>query len=192
MPCERVVARRDEAGVAEGAEVLARKKGEAAERADAAGGAAAVRRANRLRGILDNRHTSGGGGGDDRIHLGGQAEQVNRKERPGARRDRRAERVGPDVVRVEIDVDEHRPRADPRDGAGAREERVRGGDDLVAGADATRHQREQQRVGAGRHGDRVAHAEHRRHLALERIDLRPHDEALAVADARHRRQNLVP
>ena len=34
-------------------------------------------------------------------------------------------------------------------------------------------------------------AEQRRQLALERVDLRPHDEALAVADARDRREDLV-
>ena len=40
-------------------------------------------------------------------------------------------------------------------------------DDLVAGLDAERHQREQQRVGARRHADGVLDAEQRRQLALE-------------------------
>src|SRR5439155_19122549 len=53
-PREAIVVGRDEAGVAEGAEILAREKGEAAERADAAGRTRSVRRADRLRGILDD------------------------------------------------------------------------------------------------------------------------------------------
>ena len=56
--------------------------------------------------------------------------------------------------------------------------------------DIERHQREQQRVGARRHRDGVAHAEHPRHLFLERGDLGAHDEPLAVADALDRRENL--
>ena len=57
------------------------------------------------------------------------------------------------------------PRRD--DGAGGRKERVGGGDDFVAGLDVEGHQREQQRVGAGGDGDRMADAEHPRHLVLE-------------------------
>ncbi len=38
--------------------------------------------------------------------------------------------------------------------------------------------------------DGVAHAEHPRHFFLERGDLGPHDEPLAVADALDRRENL--
>src|SRR6185503_1230410 len=49
-----------------------------------------------------------------------------------------------------------------------------------------RHQREQQRIGAGGDGDSVSDAEHRRELALERVDLGAHDETLAVGDAGHR------
>ena len=61
----------------------------------------------------------------------------------------------------------------------------------VAGLDVERHQRQQQRVGARRHGDRVADAEQRRELLLERVDLGAHDEALAVGHAGHRGENLV-
>ena len=67
-----------------------------------------------------------------------------------------------------IDVDEHRPRAEPRDRAGGGEERIGRRDDLVARADAERHQRQQQRVGARRDGDRVRTPSVARQLALER------------------------
>ena len=108
-----------------------------------------------------------------------------------ARRDGRFDELRVDVERRVVDVHQHRPRAEARDGAGRREERIGGRDDLVAGLDVEGHQREQQRVGAGRHRDRVADAEHPRHLVLERGDLGAHDEPLAVADARDRRENLV-
>ena len=55
-----------------------------------------------------------------------------------------------DVVVGEIDVDEHRRGAEAIDDAGGGEERVRGNDDLVARPDAENHQRDEQRVGAGR------------------------------------------
>ncbi len=103
----------------------------------------------------------------------------------------RANRVRIAVERHRIDVDEHRRRAEPADAAGRREERIRRRDDFVARADAERHQRDEQRVGARRDGDRVLGLEERRQLALERVDFRAQDEPLAVADARERREELV-
>ena len=96
-----------------------------------------------------------------------------------------------DVERDRIDVDEPRRRADARDAAGGREERERRRDDLVAGTDAERHQRDEQRVGARRQADGVRDAEVGRHLALERLDLGAADEPLAVGDPRHRGEDFV-
>ena len=58
-----------------------------------------------------------------------------------------------DVEAVRLDVDEHWPRADAGDGASGGEKSVRTGDDFIAGADVERHQRDQQRIGAGRDAD---------------------------------------
>ena len=69
--------------------------------------------------------------------------------------DRRANGGGIEIERRGIDVAEERPRAEPRDDAGRREERERRRDDLVAGTDVERHQREQQRVGARRQAEAV-------------------------------------
>jgi hypothetical protein len=52
----------------------------------------------------------------------------------------------------------------------------RSGDDLVARADAERHHRDEQRVGARRDADGVPDAEVRRELAFERLDLGAQDE----------------
>ena len=59
------------------------------------------------------------------------------------------------------------------------------------GADAERHHRDEQRVGSRRDADGVGDAERIGQLALERLDLGPLDEPLAVADASDRRQHLV-
>ena len=63
--------------------------------------------------------------------------------------------------------------------------------DLVARADAERHQRRQQRVGARRDGDGVRDAEVGGELRSSASTSGPHDEPLAVADARDRGEDLV-
>ena len=85
-------------------------------------------------------------------------------------RDARLDLLRIDVVVGEIDVDEHRRRAEAVDHAGGGEERIRGDDDLVARPDAENHQRDQQRVGAGRKSDRVLALAIRGEVALELID----------------------
>ena len=70
-------------------------------------------------------------------------------------RDRCANGGRIEVERRGIDVAEERPRTEPRDDACGREERERRRDDLVAGADVERHQREQQRIGARRQAEAV-------------------------------------
>ena len=108
-----------------------------------------------------------------------------------ARRDRRLDSLGLDVERDRIDVDEHRARPHAHHRSSCRKERVRGRDDLVARLDIQRHQRDEQRIGAGRHGDRVIDFEQFAELHLKGVDFGPHDEPLAVADARNRREHLV-
>ena len=107
------------------------------------------------------------------------------------RSDGRVDRGRIEVEGDRIDVDEHRPRAEPGDAAGGGEERVGGGDDLVARSDAKRHHRHQQRVGPRRDADGVLHAEQGGEFALEPLHLGAHDELLAVADARDGREDRV-
>ena len=147
--------------------------------------------ADRLARILDDRNARGLRHGDYRIHVGALAVQVHGNHGAGSRRDRRSDGRGIDVARDRIDVDEPRRRAEAADASGRGEERIRRRDDFVARADAERHHRGQQRVGAGRHRDRFGDLEMRRKLALERIDLRAEDEALAVADPGDGGENLL-
>ena len=79
--------------------------------------------------------------------------------------------VGIEVERREVDVGEHRPRAQPRDRAGSGEEGERAGHHLVAGAHAERHQRDHQRIGSRRDPDGVGQPGAGRQLCLERLDL---------------------
>ena len=103
----------------------------------------------------------------------------------------RARSSAVDVERRGIDIHQHGPGADARDAAGGGEERIGRGDDFVAGTDVERHQRREERVGAGRHADRVRHAEPCGELAFERLDFGAEDEALAVAHARDGREHFV-
>ena len=90
-------------------------------------------RADRLRRVLDDGNAGAGGDVEDRIHVGAQAEQVHRHDRL-VRGVMAAATAAGSMLKVDrIDVHEHRPRAEARDGAGRREERVRRRDDLVAG-----------------------------------------------------------
>ena len=111
---------------------------------------------------------------EQRFHIRALAVQVHRHQRAHAPAggavhqlaraplavplEERAHGRRPQVESVRVDVAEHGPRADARDRAGSGEERVRRSDDLVTGADAEPHQREQERIGAGGHPDRVRDA----------------------------------
>ena len=96
-----------------------------------------------------------------------------------------------DVEGRRIDVDEHRPRAQAGDRAGRREKRVGRRDDLVArpmssAMSASSSASVPEETAMAWRTPSIA-----RQLALERGDLGAHDEALAVADACDRGENLV-
>jgi hypothetical protein len=81
-----------------------------------------------------------------------------------------------------VGIGEDRNRAEPRDTAGGGEEGERRTDHFVAWLEIERHQRDQNRVGARRHRDRVLRAEEGGALAFKRVDFAPEDE---VAGAQH-------
>ncbi len=128
---EAVVVRGDEAALT-GRHVLGAVQAERPV-TEAAGPATAELRAVRLAGVLDDRQPVTIGDGHDGVHVRRQAEQVDRADRPGPRRDGRLDPVGIDQVRVGLDVDEDRGRAGVQDRADRRVEGVADGDDLVAG-----------------------------------------------------------
>ena len=98
---QRRVVGRDQAGVAEGAEVLAREEREAAERADAADRPRPCRSApmacaaSSMTGMPGARRLV-----QDRVQVGAQAEQVHRQDRLRPRRDRRASTAAGSMLKV--------------------------------------------------------------------------------------------
>ncbi len=186
-----LVARRDQPAVAEGAEILARKEREAADRAHRSCLPAVIPRADGLRGILDHRDPGVARSVQDRIHVRALAIQVHDDDGSGLGGDRGADGVGGEVVCRGIDVHQPRRGAQPADAPGGREERVSRREDVVAGADAERHHRGEESVGAGRDRDRVASFELADEIAFERVDFGTEDEPLAVADPRQGREDLV-
>ena len=80
-------------------------------------------------------------------HVDAAAVEVDRDDRPGPRRDRGLDQGGIDVVGVGLDVDEDGFRPGPPDGPGGGEERVGGGDDLVARLQAQGQERQEQGAG---------------------------------------------
>jgi hypothetical protein len=71
----------------------------------------------------------------DGVHLGGLAVEVDGDQGLGFGGDRGFDFGGVEVVRVRLDIDEDRLRPGAPDGPGGGEEGVRGGDDLITGAD---------------------------------------------------------
>ena len=113
---------------------------------------------------------------------------MHRHDRLRARRDppRRVAHIEVETDRARIDED--RRRADARHAARRGEKSEARAEHLVARADAQRHQREQDRVGAGADAERVLRAGELRQRALEPLDFRPEDE---VARAQHAQKGLV-
>jgi len=124
-------------------EVFRWEKGEAANGSYRAGALALELCAHGLRGIFDDRYAE-----IQAVHVGALSKEMNGHDRFRSFGDLLFDLCDIDVVVGEVDVDEHRRRAQPRDNAGCREKRIRGDDHFVARADAENHQRDEQRIGA--------------------------------------------
>src|SRR6266508_3631677 len=101
---------------------------------------------------------------------------------------------GRDVERIRrrVDVDEDRGRAHHQDRGRGSDKRERRRDDLVAGADPERRERQPERVGARRDAERPADAAQGRQLALQRLTFGAEDELARVEDARDGGAQLLP
>ena len=96
---------------------------------------------------------------DDAGEIAGHAELVHAQNRLRASGDRRLDQRRIHVERAGLDVDEHRRGAAIADGVGRGDEGMADGDDLVAGADADRQQRQVQRRRAVGHRTGVRRAD---------------------------------
>ena len=114
--------------------------------------AVGMERPERLAGVLDDRQAVA----LERRDVGRVAEDVDRQQSRGAPADHRRRGGRVEAQRDRVDVGEHRPRGLVDRRIGGRDERERRRDDLVAGADPRRAQRQMQPGRAGRDGAGVA------------------------------------
>jgi hypothetical protein len=123
--------------------------------AEGAGELAAVTRPVGMRGVFDNEQFPFPGDGHDGLHIRGLSREVDRDNRPGARRNGGFDCSGVEVEGIELNVRENRHcvRLDHR--GRRREERVGRDYDLVLGANARSQQRDAQRDRAVDDGDAV-------------------------------------
>jgi hypothetical protein len=123
-------------------------------------------RADGVRGVLDDRHVRA----DRRADLGHrqrEAGEVHGHHGARAVRERRLQRGRADIPGRGVDVGEARRRADVRGAVGARGERDRAREQLVALAEARGPGGGVQRGGAGGECDGVRRLDHPRELRLE-------------------------
>ena len=126
-------------------------------------------------GVFDHLQAVALRDGQDGRHVGRQAGVVHRQDRLGARRDRRLDGEAVDVQRGRVDVDQLHVGAEVAHHLGRGGEGVRGGDDLVAGADADGLERQVQPGGGRVDGQAVQAgiAEKGREVGLEALGLGP-------------------
>ena len=144
-----------------------------------------------LASVLDDGDPVLPGAGEDPVHVGGLAVKMHREDRPRARRDRAGDRVRVEVEGLRIHVHEDRPCPRREYGETGERGRERGGDDLVPRTHPEGDEAELQRLGAVRHGHRLAGVERRLQLLLERLDLGAEDEPPRIDDAAHGLVELV-
>ena len=177
------------AAVAPGAEVLAGKEGQGADRPEPAGGLPvavdAPARADGLGPVLDHEEAVLAGHREDRLHGGHLAEQVYHDEAPGPGRDGGFDRLGRHVERIGVDVGKPRRAARVVDRAGGGEEGEGRRDDFIAGLQVHGLEGKQERIGPGGAGDSLPRLTEAGDLLFELADFGAHDEALALDDGHH-------
>ncbi len=182
-----LVGARDHAALAH-AQLLLGEEAESAELADRADLAPAVvhARADRLGAVLDQHEPVLVAQRPQRGHVGRIAAEVHRHDRARARGDaaRDVRRVDVEVVRA-AHVAQHRLGAHVARGAGARDERERRHDHLVARADPRRQAGEVQGRGAARDGHRVRRAHEVGERLLERLRARAHRQPAGLQAVEH-------
>ena len=153
-----VVVGHDDAGVAPDVDDLQRVHGEGGGNAPGADAPAVELAHQTLAAVLDDRQLVALGDCRDALHLGDVAGEVHGHDRLGARGDRLLELIDVHAERV-VAVDEDGTRAHLGDRADCGVEGIGGGDDLVAGTDAERAQRNFESICAGADADGVLDAE---------------------------------
>ena len=140
---------------------------------EAAAGVAAIGLAVHFRGVLDHAQIMFARHLKDRIKIDRQTVDVHQHDRAGPRRDRGLDGVGRHVPGHRIAIDDHRSKAGANDGGGAADNRKGRDDDLCAGFEAERMNRNVERDGSVRDRDAVTTPRNVRHGGFEACDERP-------------------
>ena len=186
---QRVVVGQHRAAVAVAAERLRRKEAGGGGAAESAERAALVSRTEALRGVVEHEQAGVFCHGGYSVVIGRQAEQIDRND--GLRREARlfggvergGKTLGVDIEGRFVDVDENRRGADQRRHLGGGAEGEGGAEHGIARADALRHQRQHQRVGAARAGHGMAGAAEPGERGFELAHLGAEDELAMVKHA---------
>ncbi len=145
-----------------------------------------------LGGVFDDGEIMAAGDGEDGVHVGGLAVQMNGEDGAGARGDGGFQLSGVQVVGAGIDVDVNGRGAGVADGGDGGVESVGDGDDLIAGADARGEQGEVQGAGAGVDADGVGDLAIGGEFFFEGGDGRAEDEVVVVENGADGGVDLLP
>ena len=149
-----------------------------------------VARAMRLGGVLDQPEAVAAGDVEQRIEVGWLTIEVGRQKRLGARGDCRLDPRRIEVEGRRIGLDQHRGRADHRDGKQGGDIAVAGDDHLIARADVERPQGEVERVEPVADADAMAGPAIGGEFGFERLDLGAADIPARAEHAQHRSVDL--
>ena len=188
--CQLVALRGQHAALAR-RDRLARVEAERAAVAERAGVSTAIPAAERAGCVLDHPQPVTLREGEHGIEIGREPEEVHRDDPDRSLRHERVELFDVQVVRVEVDVDEHGLAAALRDDVRRRDPREAGDDHLVAGTDVERHHRDLQRRRARARCDRVLGAGVRSELLLELGDERALDDPAGLKRPLHGTELLL-
>jgi hypothetical protein len=130
--------------------------------------------------------------GVDLIHVAGLAIKRHRHDGASPRRNGGLDPGRVDVGRAFLDIREYGLRAEKHNHLRGRDEGERRGDDLVAGPDLQRHERDQQGFGPGSDAHAVLGAGVSRETLLELAHLGPENELTVLEHPLHPRVDLRP
>src|SRR6266849_852681 len=153
-------------------------KAEASDVAKRAGAASFVCGADGLRRVLDDRQISPVRKLQNRVHIRGEAVQVDHYDGTNARSHAVLLLRGGDVVGIGVNIGENRVGAERADRAAGGDKGEGRQNDLVASRDTASAQREHQSIGARTDADSVRHAAEARDFLLERFPFPSQDKLL--------------
>jgi hypothetical protein len=180
---EGIVVGGEEAGIAEGAEVLGGEKTEGAAEAEGADRATGVAGTEGLGGVFDDGEFVRSGQGEDGVHVGGLAEKMNGDEGLRAGGDFPSGVGGIEVEASGTNVHKDRGSTGAGDATGRREESEGWDENFVTRADLEGHEGEKEGVGAGGNAEGVFDAEKLGEVLFEGGKFRPEDVVAGAQNA---------